>query len=393
MVLPDYQSGSIVNLMQSIRAALGDGTLGPSTYGPLALLPPTSIASHAKVVLLVVDGLGYEYLRENAPGGALCAHLRGSVTSVFPSTTASAITTFLTGRAPQQHALTGWFMWYEEAGEIVAPLPFITRVDRSSLAARGIEPRQLFDSPPLFDEIAAESFVVQREDLTDSHYTLAHRGRATTHGYRSMQGMFQTVRDLVLARERCFVYAYWPELDSLSHKVGAGARRTRKHLRMLDSCFGELLRALAGSDTLVLVSADHGFVDTTPDTRIELADHPRLAETLVRPLCGEQRVAFCYVDPARREAFEQYVAEAMGEVCTAVPAAELMSGGYLGLGEAHPSLAHRIGDYALIMKENFAIRDPLPWERKAHDHIGVHGGVSGAEMHVPLVVAETRRAL
>ncbi|MDX1432495.1 MAG: alkaline phosphatase family protein [Gammaproteobacteria bacterium] len=392
MILPDYRSGSIVNLMQSIRAAHGDGAEPGSPYGPLALLPPETIARFDKIVLLVIDGLGYEYLREVAPNGALAAHLRGSMTSVFPSTTASAITTFLTGSAPLQHAMTGWFMWLEEIGEIVAPLPFTSRMERCSLTERGLDPAALFDSPPLLDRLAMETWVVQRADISDSHYTRAHCGRATTLGYKSMPGMFQALREVVLARERCFVYAYWPELDAVSHKVGASARRTRKHLRMLDACFAEWLRSIAGSGTLVLVSADHGFVDTSEDTRIYLRDHPELAETLTRPLCGEQRVAYCYVDPARRDDFERYVSATLADVCEAVPAAALLSEGYLGLGDAHPRLAGRIGDYVLVMRDNFVIRDHLPWEQRSHDHVGVHGGVSAAEMHVPLVVAEPPRA-
>jgi hypothetical protein len=112
--LPDYGGGSLVNLMSSISTALGGG----SPYPPLAALPPASLAGARHLVLLVVDGLGHDFL--SGRDGALRRHLRGPLTSVFPSTTASAIPTFLTGLAPQQHGLTGWNMYFREIGAVVA---------------------------------------------------------------------------------------------------------------------------------------------------------------------------------------------------------------------------------------------------------------------------------
>ena len=72
---------------------------GVNDYPPLALLPAADLSPARKIVLLVVDGLGYDYLRRQLPDGALSRHLRGRMDSVFPTTTAAAITTLLTGVA------------------------------------------------------------------------------------------------------------------------------------------------------------------------------------------------------------------------------------------------------------------------------------------------------
>jgi hypothetical protein len=50
-------------------------------------------------------------------------------------------------------------------------------------------------------------------------------------------------------------------------------------------------------------------------------------------------------------------------------------------------LRERVGDYTLVMKANWTIKDWLPGE-KHHTVIGVHGGVTEAEMMVPLVVVQ-----
>jgi hypothetical protein len=388
MILPDYREGSIVNLMQSIVVGLGGDTdTGP--YAPHPLVPAQTLREASKVVLFVIDGLGYEYLQDVATGGALAEHLQGRMTSVFPSTTATAVTTFMTGRAPRQHALTGWYMWFREIGVVAAPLPFTTRAGGLSLAGTGVDARRLFATRPLSDVLETRCFIVQRRDLVESHYTNAFRGKAEVRGYRSLTGFFDVVRDIVNAHDACFVYAYWPQLDALCHGVGADHARTREHLHQIDARFAGFLDAVRGSGTKVLLTADHGFVDTTANTRLALEDHPRLAETLVLPLCGEGRVPFCYVDPAKRGLFETYVAEELAECCVAVDNRELLAGEYFGLGEPHPRLADRIGHYALLMKDNFVLRDRLMGEGERPVHVGVHGGMTSSEMYVPLVVAET----
>jgi hypothetical protein len=387
MILPDYHGGSIVNLMQSIVSGLGSGPR-TNAYAPLTLAPPDTFGDSRKVVLFVIDGLGHELLLDTADDGAMAGSLRGSMTSVFPSTTATAITTFLTGCAPQQHALTGWYMWFREVGLVAAPLPFTTRAGGVSLTSAGVDARRLFATAPVSEALDTRCFIVQRRDLVDTSYTNAFKGKAEVRGYRSLQGFFDVVRDIVNSVDSCFVYAYWPQLDGMCHRFGAGDERSRAHLRQIDGRFGAFLDSARGSDSTVVLTADHGFIDTTSATRLDLGDHPRLADTLVLPLCGEGRAVYCYVDPAKRALFEAYVAEEFGDFCVAVDKEQMLANGYFGLGEPHPRLAERIGHYVLLMKDNFVLRDRLLGEGQRPVHVGVHGGVSAAEMHVPLALVQ-----
>lgn len=382
MPVPDYAQDGIVNLVSSVVAGLG----GRAPHPPCAVLPPESLVAARSVVLLVLDGLGHEYLERHARG-ALRRHLRARLTSVFPSTTASAITTFLTAATPAQHGLTGWFTWMRSLGSIVAPLPFRARFGGSTLDRAGVDPGSVFRVPPLFGAIDARSWVVLPEHLVDSCYSRVHAGPAQRLGYDSLESCFGRIAGIVRrARERSYVYAYWPELDALAHEHGVGSRAVAARFAELEAAFAGLLEAVAGSGALVIATADHGLVDTTPQTRIRLEDHPLLAQTLGMPLCGEPRAAYCYVAPGMRERFEAYVGTELAHCAVAVPAATLLADGYLGPGEPHPELSGRVGDYVLLMKENYSLRDSVPGERP-HVHVGVHGGLSSAEMYVPLVVA------
>jgi hypothetical protein len=381
MPFPDYHGGSIVNLMVSLIEAMGARVSGP--YPPLQGIDTGAWRSHRNIVLLVIDGLGHELVR--GASGALAQHLKGRLTSVFPTTTATAITTFLTGFAPQQHGLTGWFMYFRELGSVVAVLPFVTRAGGAALG-KNVDAAELLGAAPLSARLPVRMHVVSPRRIIHSDFNVAHTDGARRHGFDTLKEMFQTVTHLVQegGHERRYVYAYWPDLDHLAHEHGIGSRAAAAHLAELDEAFGYFLQRIAGTDTTVVVTGDHGIVDSGAEYAIELDAHPRLAQMLFMPLCGERRVAYCYVRPGQGAAFVDYVVSELEPYTECHASSTLIEQGCFGLGEAHPHLAERIGHYTLIMRDRYVIKDWLPGEHR-HVHVGVHGGISEAEMYVPLI--------
>ena len=383
MPLPDYHGGSIANLMTSLIAALGGE---PSRYPELRELEPSKLQSR-NIVLLIIDGLGHDCLMRYGNGEALRRHLKARITSVFPASTATAITTFLTGTAVQQHALTGWHMYFREVGSIIDVLPFRPRYGGPALSESGITAAALFDHAPVFTRIRARSYVVAPERIIHSDFNVAHGGGAERRSYTTLGQMFHVTAGILRENpERKYIHVYWPGLDRLAHEFGIGSREAVAHVSEIDAAFGEFLRRIQGSDTTVVATADHGFIDTQPDQTVELEAHPELARMLILPLCGERRAAYCYVEPDQRTRFEDYVATHLAAYADLFESEWLIESGYFGLGPAHPRLHERVGHYALVMKHNAVIKDWLLGERR-HVQIGVHGGISEQEMYVPLIVA------
>jgi len=375
---PDYGGGGFVNLIASLVEARG----GAPRHPPLAALPAAEIRGATNVLLVIIDGLGDRYLVANGAGGQLSSHRRGALSAVFPSTTASAITTSYTGATPLEHGLTGWFTYFSEAACVVAPLPFQRRGERNS---PGVAPGAIFVERSLFDALAVRSLVVSYRPIIDSPYNLHHCGRAERRAYDDLQGFLdQTVAAVKSGPQRKFVYAYWPDFDALAHRHGVASAQVRAHFCALDAAFGELLARLAGSDTAVVLTADHGFIDCPPEESVELP--PELAALLRLPLCGERRIAFCHVREGER--FLEKAREFFGGRAEVRPSRELADEGWFGLGRAHPRFAERIGDVALVMKGVGTVKDWVSGEPR-HLHIGNHGGMSEDEMKIPLVVAKT----
>ncbi len=386
IIRPNYYDGSIVNLMASIQVGL-DVT---SDYKTLPQLPPRDLARSSRVLLIVIDGMGYNFLQNRGPDGFLQHNLVTPLTSVFPATTASAITTFFTGTAPQQHAITGWYTYFRELGSVFTALPFRPRYGRASLPEAGISASRFFDCDSLFARLPEPSSIIQPDYILHSDFSLAHCGPAKLLGYKNLEGFLRTIRNVIQKKDNCrFIYAYWPELDALAHEHGIGSPALAEHLKQLDNGLHLLSRELAGTDTTMIVTADHGLVDNTPEHLIRVEEHPRLAECLVLPLCGEPRAAYCYVHPDRQEQFEDYCRTQFAGCLGLFPSRQLLEEGLFGLGQPHPSLADRIGHYTLVMQENYAIRDLIWGETGQPPPIGVHGGLSADEMLVPLILYDT----
>lgn len=385
MQRPDYAGDGFLNLIATLVAARG----GEPRHATLAALPPAGISGATNVVFLIIDGLGDQFLLERGGGSALLAARRQSISAVFPPTTATAITTSYTGLSPAEHGLTGWFTYFSQAACVAAPLPFKPRGGANGLRERGIAPAQLFRGAPLLDALDTRAIVVSWDAIMDSDYNRHHCGGAERHAYAKLEGLVDGVEAAVKSGPgRKFVYAYWWQLDAIEHRHGAGSPEALAHFGLVDAAFRDMQSRLAGTDTLIVATADHGFMDSAGHEQLLLEDAPGLCELLRFPLCGEPRMAWCHVQPGRVREFIDRARSWLGDRAEVRASSELLDEGWFGPGEAHPQLRERIGDVALVMRGRHTIKDRVAGETR-HVHIGNHGGTSAAEMRIPLIMAST----
>jgi hypothetical protein len=375
---PDYAGGSLVNLVASVVAARG----GKPLHQPLKNFPIPEQATN--LVLLIIDGLGDNYLQRNGAQSELGRRRRRSMTSVFPSTTASAITTSYTGRTPLEHGLTGWFTYFGEAGCVCAALPFRSRGDMALLSARGVQPEQIYTSPSVFSMLPVKSIVVSYRDIIDSHYNSVHCRGAERLAYGTAdEFVAQVERAVKGSTERKFVYAYWPHYDATSHRFGSQSAQAAAEFATIDAAFGEIISRLKGTDTVVIATADHGFVDAPTEDCMELP--APLAPMLRFPLCGERRVVYCHVHSPKD--FIERARECFGEKADVMPSEQLVDEGWFGPGTPHPRLKERVGDVVVVMRERYTVKDWVAGESRWL-HIGNHGGTHEDEMTIPLILEE-----
>lgn len=378
MKQPDYRT-SIVNLVASLAGLYG---AEPGMYAPLEQLEVVQPGD--RPLLLIVDGLGDNFLRRY-PDSFLFKHRRQRLFSVFPPTTASAVTSFFTGTAPQQHAVTGWYTYFRELGTVATVLPFMSRYGGAGFGEAGISPAQLIGSEPLLNTLPVPSHVILPRHLVDSEYSRTLSGPANRYGYADLREMFSLLHNRVEEDKQGLIIAYFADLDSVAHQYGMKSSEAETLFREFDDCCREQFPRIAGTGRPIILTADHGLIDCPAEKEIHLDDHPRLAAMLTLPLCGEPRCAYCYVRAGSREEFEHYITVELSHACMLKESQDMIDQGYFGLGSPSPLLAERVGDYILLLRDNYTIRDRLVTE-KPYRMNGVHGGLSADELFVPLIV-------
>ncbi len=378
-LVPDYHGGSIVNLMSSVITARG----GKAVYPELRLLPAAELKDAKNVVVFIVDGLGAEWMSRHAKKSFLGRHGKGVMTSVFPPTTAAATTTYYSGVTAQQHALTGWYVYAKELGIVFAPLPPFTR--SGGLPVPQLDMREFSGVQSVFERVRTSSYQVIPAEYVGTPYNDWFSRGAKLFTYTTLHECFENVVKAVKKPGRKLVLAYWPEFDKRTHHHGTRDASVMSHFKSLDEKFELLARKLAGTDTALIVSADHGLTDIPKKRILNVEEHPELAKLLALPLSGEARMSYAYVRDGKAGAFESYMKRRLGRVATVVKSETAFKQGLFGLGAVHPKFRERIGDYLIIMKDGYALQDTLIGEHHSK-HPGRHGGVSKEEMLVPLIV-------
>ncbi|MGH9121487.1 MAG: alkaline phosphatase family protein [Acidimicrobiales bacterium] len=361
--LPDYAGANLSSLVPALLRRPGER--------PPWL--PEAAASARQVVLLVLDGLGWEQLqahRSRAP--TLTSMEGGAITSVAPTTTATALCSICLGCTPAEHGLLGYKLKVGgESRDVLNVLRWRTSMGdaRSILPPRTLQPRLAFEGRAVP--------VVSRADLAGSGFSEAHLGGSVSVGWAVASSIAVEVESLLVGGE-AFVFAYYDGVDKVAHARGLG-RHYEAELSTADRLVADVAACLPAGAALV-VTADHGQVEV--GSGAEPLDPDVLSE--VDLLSGEARFRWLHDREGRAAAL---VAAARyrygGEAWVRTPE-DMVEEGWLG-GPLPPHLRARLGDVAVVAYRPVAYLDPTdPGEARL---VARHGSLTSAEVLVPLLAA------
>jgi hypothetical protein len=364
-VLPDWEGPCLHRVVPTLLSELAD----PGAT-PLPGWFPAPAAGASQIVLLVIDGLGEEQLRDRkALAPVLAGGSGGPITSVAPSTTACALTTLVTGRVPAEHGVVGYRVALD--GDVMNVLQWSLRgADaRMSVPASRFQPFEAFPGAP------GPVPVVTRHDFGPTGFTAAHLGRLELYRWHTPAGLVTAVRELT-AGGAPFVYAYYEGIDKVAHARGLG-RYYDDELVAVDRLVGDVLEALPSGSALV-VTADHGQVEV--GNSVELIG-PEIMEA-VTLISGEGRFRWLHVRPGAAGDVAATASALHGDVAWVRTKEELIADGWLG-GVPSAEVASRLGDVVLVPFTPTAFLDPADTGElrlKAR-----HGSLTSAEMYIPLL--------
>jgi hypothetical protein len=394
---PAYDGLSILNLPPTIARTLGSASFGGA---PLNIPGLQDLAGGARrVILLLMDSLALHRFQAWLPDNPFWAHrmeegLLAPLTSISPSTTSAALTSLWTGVPPARHGVTGYEMWLREYGlvaNMITHHPIAYR-GGDDLTSAGFEPLEFLTLPTLDGHLAAHgvpTYVFQHYAIIHSNLSRMLSRHAERRAIASAADLCISLRDL-LERDPgapLYAWAYWSEVDHLSHRHGPDDARPRAEFAQFTHAFERFffneLSPAARKDTLLLLAADHGGITVrNGDPHYMLASHPNLARRVLA-WAGENRQPFLYVRPGQVEAVREYVEKTWPHQFILLESTNALHAGLFGSPPFHDAIHTRIGDLTLMPRGDAF----LWWHSKEDWLVGRHGGLHPEEMLVPLVAA------
>lgn len=358
-VLPRYGEGSLPDIVPVLCSPV------PARFP--SWMPPV-LSQARRVVLLLVDGLGWNQLQERrhiAP--TLAAMTGGSITSVAPSTTATALTSLTTGLPPGEHGLIGYridmggtvmntLRWGNERGDLRTTFP----------------PRQVQPCPPF---LGASVPVLSMADKEGSGFSEAHLSGVKAMGWRAPSSIPVTIRQ-ALDNGEAFVYAYYDGLDKIAHERGFGPYYDSE-LTFVDSLVRSIIDVLP-ADTALVVTADHGQVHVGENT-ITL---PSEIQDNLHHQSGEGRFRWLHAKRGRESDLLQEC-QRFHDVAWIVTREQVIDERWFG-PRTSVDATRRMGDVALVPHAPVSFEDPA--DGGAFALVCRHGSLTEDEMLVPFLV-------
>lgn len=400
--VPRYGAGCLSSIPSTVMDLL---SVKPSRPGlPADLLGGIDLSGVENVVLLVADGLGMnEWRRQEQAGLVRDLSLRGSVkeiTTVFPSTTAAALTTLATGLTPQEHALPEWFVYMKEVNSVVVTLPFSFMGDRGRETLRGhMRPTALFRGTPIFKrlrESGIEAHSLTSRPLAETTYTKLVHAASKIVPYSSSSDMVASLRRTVeSARGPSFSYVYWSHVDAIEHEYGPSTDESELEAAslsfLLHTGFVARLDKRVAKRTLLMVTADHGQVKVNVGDTLYLNRFRSLTRRFrkvegkrVTP-AGSPRDVFLHLGEGCSDEAWEFLRNRLAGRASVLKIEDAIQAGLFGLNAPSKKFRDRAGDLLILAHGTGTV-----WYRGGRGYNlnlrGLHGGLSEDEMMVPFAV-------
>ena len=365
--------------MLPVPAAHSRSITGVASELITSLTGDSAFGRARSVVLVVIDGLGILQLRAHAGHARRLSALvtKKSVGhSLFPSTTAAALTSLLTGADPGVHGLVGYRTMNTQTGHLSNQL--------SGWEHDGLDPATWQRCETLFERASAAghpTFAVGPSEYVGSGFSQAVLRGAEYVAADVLRERFAKALSLADEHDGSVVYCYMPEVDKAGHKRGVDSARWLAALEDVDAAFAASVPDGVG----VLITADHGMIDVPPTRHVLLgAKDPRWQG--VAQLGGEPRMLHVYAEPgADARALAERWQVHSDKTADVMTRDDAIAAGIFGAVNA--DVAPRIGDVLVAARGLWAFYDDTLQDKGAQRMVGQHGSISPEEIMVPMLRA------
>lgn len=363
---PSVGSFTLSEVSRALFAALG---LPIESKLPLSQSPGVEI-------LFLIDGLGALSLAEFHSFAPNISSLESvaNLTSEFPSTTATSLTSVGTGLQPAEHGMLGYTVRIPYSdNRLLNALKWDSRVDPVIWQSRAT----LFEQGAKF---GIESFNISAERYAGSGFTEAALRGATFLGANTFDRMIDHLR-IATKKRPTFIYLYINDIDAAGHEFGVGSEEWLEALTMADDFVG-LVRANLPAGVRFTITSDHGMLNAQEKIMI---DGELMRDVIL--VGGEPRARHIYIAEGRELQVQSTWQQRLEEKAEVLLKSQAIEQHLFG-AKPTPQTLERMGDLVVLARDELVLIEPA---RKHLEGamVGHHGGATDIERSIPLVSFQT----
>ncbi len=347
-----------------------------SEYKSLPILDAELAKGYQNVVLLILDCLGKNILEKHLPEDAfLRRHRVADISSIFPPTTAAATIAYHSGLPPIASGWLGWMNYFSQYDRIIENFRNVDFYTGEPLTTP--HPAETI----LKYESIYEKIIKQNPDM-EYHKIFPSFEEG---GAENFDEICERIEKVTAANnKRKIIAAYWTEPDHTIHNCGVNAAQVSELVAWENYRIEQMATRL--KNTLVIISADHGAIDTEEKM---LNDHSDLCATFKRPPTIETRFITFWIKDGKEGEFERLFTQYYGDKFVLFRKDELLQAHILGYGRQHPQIDKMLGDYAVIGYGDWSL-NYTTGARAPKFFIANHAGYTPQEMTIPLILLKCR---
>lgn len=382
LVSPIGGSTNLVDFAKGLARAAGITGVS-QTVNSRALAEGIGHSQH--LVFIVADGLGADFLGHSKSDDIkfLSRHVSTRLTTVFPSTTATALTTLATGMWPAAHGISGWWSRIGGIGTPAAILPFVSS-DGSPLPKAAIKAISGF--PTLMSKSKRACLALFPDSISDSVFSRYFAGGEVITSYRSLDdACSKLIAHIKQSNVETYTYLYYPGIDAAAHMYGKSDYRVRERIEQLSDSLRRMAGVI-GRKMKIVVTADHGFLDIPVGGRHAIRQKDELLRHLAFLPWGDARVMYMDVKSGSEDRVRTLLRELFGNDFAILQGQEFIKAGLVGR-RSHNGSDLSFGNMAVLSLGGDVIEyDFMSAYQHTNKMVSHHSGLTPDEMLVPLIV-------
>ena len=376
IIFPDYNN-CILNTINSILKYYKVKT----NYNGLNELDKILKKQYKNIVLIILDGMGEHILKNISPNGFFNKNHLTTVTSVCPSTTTAAITTYYSGKPPIE---TGWIamsQYFKEYGRAIEMLRKLDSYTGESISKDKIDIFDLIKYTPVYEQIEKASPEVKAYEINPTFCESRSKRNIKAD---TVENICDAIQAICENRDKNFILAYSDKPDTLLHKYGCTSNEVKEFVLKSEEQIKKMCKNLNKENTLVIVSADHGHKDI--EKVYKITELEELQKCFIMPPTLESRAITFWIKEDKKVEFERIFKEKFNKDFMLFTKKEFLKKEFLGTGEQHIKIDDFIGNYIAISIGSSIIKLGTYLSKEKKDKKSTHCGFTSEEMEVPVIV-------